>query len=184
MEPLIKWLPSAGTTLFCVFKPGNGQAFFASTLIKTPINKAPKLFAFSPVCLSNMKHIFVTQLFESGCFLHDSCLVVWSSRDEESERAEKSKWEIFWDDLGATITFSHVSILGMALSQLEHLYDFCAQGMSLAVVLLSEGLKSRTPRLLCLSYTGIKIHPQSSNLIFFNFFSLVFLWRVAVVRLL
>lgn len=79
--------------------------------------------------------------------------VVESSSDEERERAEKSQWEIFWDYLGrffskefssflpSTITFSHISALGMLLS---------------------------------LSYTGIKIYPQSSNLLFKNFFLILF----------
>lgn len=89
MEPLFKWQQSEETALFCVFKPGNVQGCFASTLIRKPINKIAKLFAFSPVCLNNMKHIFVTELLESGCFLHDSCLVVESSSDEERERAKK-----------------------------------------------------------------------------------------------
>lgn len=86
MEPLFEWLQSEEITLFCVFKPSNVQAFFASTLIRKPINKFAELFAFSPVCLNNMKHIFVTQLFESGYFLHDSCPVVKSRSDEERER--------------------------------------------------------------------------------------------------
>lgn len=91
MDPLIKWLQSAETTLFCVFKPGKVQAFFASTLIRKPINKIAEVFAFSPVCLNNMKHIFVTQLFELGCFPHDSCLVMEYSSDEDRERKGREK---------------------------------------------------------------------------------------------
>lgn len=80
------------TALFCSFQPGKVRAFVASRLIRKPINTIANLFAFSPAPLNNIKHIFVTQVHELAfLLLHDSCLVVEDSSEQERERKAPRK---------------------------------------------------------------------------------------------